>query len=793
MSLKVKKRNGSLEELNLDKINRCIERACAGLKDVSVSEIALDANVQFYNKIPTTEIDRALIYSAKSKIEIEPEYNYVAARLLLNTIYKEVFGEGVDSDVFELQYKKHFISNLKKLVKDGRVNPDLLSKFDLKKIIEAIKPERDLLLKYIAVQTLYDRYFLHIDGKIKEAPQTFWMRVCMGLSINEDDPTARAIEFYDLISQLYYLPSTPTLFNSGTTHSQLSSCYLNVFDDSIDGIFDGLWQEARKSKYAGGLGASVTPLRATNSKIKGTNGTSSGLIPWLKLFNDMAIAVNQSGKRKGSMAVYLEPWHLDFEDFLELKKNTGDDRRRCHDLFTASWTPDLFLEKVEKNEDWHMFSPDQTPELHESWGEQFHKKYEEYVELAKHGKIASKVVNAKDLWKKMLRAVSESGGPWITFKDESNRRYNNQHLGVIHSSNLCTEILRHTIPSKYKDGVKTSVGETAVCNLGSINIERHIVGGRVDSKRLKSTITSAIRMLDNVIDINFYPTEEAKNSNLRHRPIGLGSMGWSGAMRKLGLSYNDEGCIQFCGDLQEEISYYAFWASHELSKERGSYQTFEGSLVHQGVLPCHTWDDDRSKDVFNWEEAAQAFKTGMRNADILAVAPTASISYLAGCSQSIEPDYSVLYAYSTLSGSFTMVNEDFVNDCKEQGVWGKELLEAVKKVDGQVSLLNIPTSIKTKYPTAFEIDQKNIISCASARQKWIDMGQSLNLYYDGDSLKDLNDLYMFAWKSRLKTTYYLRSKSISKVEQSTAALDVTNQFTAPKACSIDNPDCESCQ
>lgn len=804
MTIKVKKRNGRLEDLNLDKINRSVERACRGLENVSVSEIVLDANVQFYNRISTEEIDKALIFSAKSKIENDPEYNLVAARLLLNTIYKEVFGEGVDSDVFDFQYKKSFITNIKKLVKDNRIDKSLIEKFDLKKLADHIKPDRDLLLKYISVQTLYDRYFLHIDNVRKEVPQTFWMRVAMGLAINEQNPDEMAIKFYDVMSQLYYLPSTPTLFNSGTTHSQLSSCYLNVFDDSIDGIFDGLWQEARKSKYAGGLGASVTPFRATNSKIVGTNGTSSGLIPWLKLFNDMALAVNQSGKRKGSMAVYLEPWHLDFEDFLELKKNTGDERRRCHDLFTAAWIPDLFMRKVEADEDWYMFSPDQTPELHELFGKEFDKKYNEYCELANSNEISYKVVKAKELWKKILRALPETGGPWVTFKDESNRRYSNQHLGVIHSSNLCTEILRHTISSKYKDGVKTSVGETAVCNLGSLNLKRMVNKGKIDYDLLKEVIDIAIRMLDNVIDINFYPTEEARNSNLSHRPIGLGSMGWLDLMYELGLSYNSPECVEFCDNLQEEISYHAFNASYELAKERGAYKTFNGSLVSKGILPIDTAKNGTGK--FDWRSLGEKLKAGVRNADIMAIAPTASISYLAGCSQSIEPDYSVLYVYSTLSGSFTLINENFVNDCKKAGIWCKELIEAVKQVNGKVSQLNIPESIKNKYPTAFEVKQENLIKCAAARQKWIDMGQSLNLYYDGDSLKQLSDLYFLAWREGLKTTYYLRSKRASSLEKSTASLNNNTRFIvtetsdkeepigyAPVACSINNPDCESCQ
>ena len=795
MTIKVKKRNGKLEDVDFDKINKSVERACQGLENVSVSEIVLDANVQLYNKIPTSEIDKALIYSAKSKIELEPEYNFVSSRLLLNTIYKEAFGEGVDSDIFELQYKKFFITSIKKLVKEKRLNEKLLS-FDLKKLSDCLVLERDLLLKYISVQTLYDRYFIHLENIRKEVPQTFWMRVAMGLSINEDNPTEKAIEFYNLFSQLYYLPSTPTLFNSGTTHSQLSSCYLNVFDDSIDGIFDGLWQEARKSKYAGGLGASVTPFRGSNSYIHDTNGKSSGLIPWLKLFNDMAIAVNQGGRRPGSMAVYLEPWHLDFEEFLDIKKNTGDDRRRCHDLFTAAWIPDLFLEKVEKDEDWYLFCPSECKDLHEVFGENFKIRYEEYIKKALNGELKQyKVLKAKDLWKSMLRSLMETGGPWVTFKDESNKRYNNQHLGIVHSSNLCTEILLHTIPSFYISGIKTNIGETAVCNLGSINLTKHYIQvesenwrNKIDWDKLVSTIRVGLRGLDNVIDINFYPTAEAEKSNFNHRPVGMGSMGWNDLIALLGYSYNDEETIVICDEIQEFIAYHTLLASHELSKERKSYHTFDGSLISKGILPINTARIQSGH--LDWSALAEKCKGGMRNSHTMAIAPTATISYIAGCSQSIEPDYSVVYVYSTLSGSFTMINENFANDCKKEGIWSRELIEKVKSVDGQISLLNLPDIIRKKYPTAFEVDQNKLIDCAAVRQKWIDMGQSMNLYYAGNSLKDLNDMYIKAWKSGLKTTYYLRSKSASKVEKSTVALSEQKEV---KACSINNPDCESCQ
>ena len=571
MEIHVKKRNGRLEEFIVAKINASAERACAGIENVSASEIVLDAQLQLYDKIPSAQIDQALILSAREKIEKEPNYSLAAARLVLNNLYKEVFREGVDSDVFELQYKKSFVQNIKKLVNSQRINPALLD-FDLKTLSEELCVDRDKKFKYLGVQILYDRYLIRENDKIMESPQGFWMRVAMGLALNEENKEAKAAEFYNLISQLLYTSSTPTLFNSGTTHSQLSSCYLNTFDDSIDGIFDGAWQEARKSKYAGGLGLDVTPFRATGSHIQGTNGISSGLVPWLKIYNDLLVAVNQGGKRPGAGCAYLEPWHLDYEEFLNLRRNTGDDRLRCHDLNTASWIPDAFMRRAQNNEDWYLFDPKECSDLHDLFGKKFDRKYNKYCKMAEAGEIKNfRKISAKELWKKMLKVLFETSHPWNTFKDPCNIRYTNQHEGVVHSSNLCTEITLHTKASQYKQGEKTKVGETAVCNLGSVNLFHHLNEKKngLDYKKLSQTIHTAIRMLDNVIDLNFYPTAEAQNSNLKNRPIGLGLMGLHDVLHTLDIEIDSDEAVSFSDGLFEFYSFHSIQASHKLAQERG--------------------------------------------------------------------------------------------------------------------------------------------------------------------------------------------------------------------------------
>ena len=809
-NLKVKKRNGKLEEFDVEKINKCVYRACEGIdgNNVSASEIILDAQLQLFDKITTKEIDEALILSARAKIEKEPNYSKVASALAANALYKEVFRESVDSDTFELQYRKSFVQNIKKLVKEDILSAKLLD-FNLKKLSVAMQPERDCLFKYLGLQILIDRYFIRVSNKIMETPQAFWMRVAMGLAINEENKEERAIEFYNLFSNMLYTPSTPTLFNSGTTHSQLSSCYLNTFDDSIDGIFEGVWQEARKSKYAGGLGFDVTNFRASGAYIKGTNGISGGLVPWLKILNDTLVAVNQGGKRPGAGCAYLEPWHLDFEDFLNLRRNTGDDRLRCHDMNTASWVPDLFMQKVKNNEQWYMFCPSDCKDLHETFGQEFEKVYSEMCQKAENGELSNyRTVNAKDLWKKMLKVLFETSHPWITFKDPSNIRYSNQHLGVVHSSNLCTEILLHTKPSSYENGTKTEIGETAVCNLGSVNLKNHLRvpseanQPRIDRELLASTVRTAIRILDNVIDLNFYPTEEAKNSNMQHRPIGLGMMATHDVLQILDIQYDSDEAVKFVDELTEFFSYNAILASSELAKEKGSYKTYSGSLWDKNILPIDTYNNlmsirgnnttEAGSEDIDWEGLREHItKYGIRNSNTMAIAPTATIGYINGVEQSIEPNFSVMFVYECKSGNFYVTNEQFVNDMKKEGLWSPQLAEAVKDVDGDVTLLDIPEKYIEKYKTAFDRDMFKLIQCNAARQKWIDQGISFNLYNKETSLKYLNDIYMAAWEAGLKTTYYLRNRGASKVEKSTK-----KEYTEEEqiACSIANPEaCEACQ
>lgn len=815
MSFKVKKRNGRLEEFHVDKINASAQRACDNIEDVSASEIVLDAQLQLFDKITTREIDQALILSAREKIYKEPNYSFAAARLLLNCLYKEVFKEGVDSDAFELQYRKSFIQNIKKLVKDNRLNKQLLD-FDLVKLSEAINIERDKKFKYLGIQILFDRYFIRQDKKIMETPQAFWMRVAMGLSINEEDKTEKAIKFYNVFSKMLYTPSTPTLFNSGTTHSQLSSCYLNTFDDSIDGIFDGAWQEARKSKYAGGLGLDVTPFRSTGSHIVGTNGISSGLIPWLKIFNDLLIAVNQGGKRPGAGCAYLEPWHLDFEDFLNLRRNTGDDRLRCHDMNTAAWIPDEFMRRVQNEDDWYFFDP-KDAELHDCFGADFDYRYNALIDLAENGHIDNwRKTPAKELWKKMLKVLFETSHPWNTFKDPCNMRYTNQHQGVVHSSNLCTEITLHTKASSYNQGEKVSYGETAVCNLGSVNLLNHMDGEDIDYNLLESTIHTVIRILDNVIDINFYPTPESSKSNLRHRPVGLGMMGLHDILHIKNVKIDSDEAVKFNDKLFEFYSMHAIYASSILAEERGAYETYKGSLWDQGVFPIDSYNNlmvyrgkqkvpeesvtgkaltGQGQTLKGWKKVRiHVAEHGMRNSNVMAIAPTATIGYINGVEQSIEPNFSVLFVYENKSGNFFITNDHFVNDMKAQGLWSPELADLVKSVDGDLSMLNgdIPDLVKEKYKTAFDRDMIKLIESNSERQKWMDQSISFNLYNKETSLKYLNDIYMECWEKGLKTTYYLRNRAATKVEKSTSS-----SSSEPSACSIEamknGEACESCQ
>ena len=819
MDIKVKKRNGRLQDFRVEKINANVERACEDIADVSVSEVVLDAQLQLYDKITTKEIDTALILSAREKIEKEPDYSFVAARLLLNTVYKEVFKEGVDSDIFKLQYRKSFIQGIKRLVRLERLNPKMLE-FDLQKLSEAIKIRRDLKFKYLGIQILTDRYFIREEGKLMEAPQSFWMRVAMGLAINEENKEDKAIEFYNLFSKFLYTSSTPTLFNSGTVRSQLSSCYLNTFDDSIDGIFDGAWQEARKSKYAGGLGLDVTPFRSTGSHIQGTNGISSGLVPWLKIYNDLLVAVNQGGKRPGAGCAYLEPWHLDFEDFLNLRRNTGDDRLRCHDMNTASWIPDEFMRRVQNEDVWYFFDPREA-DLHDCFGAEFDKKYKKLCDQAEEGLIKNyRVMPAKELWKKMLKVLFETSHPWNTFKDPCNMRYTNQHEGVVHSSNLCTEITLHTKASKYDKGQKTEIGETAVCNLGSVNLLNHLNedGDDIDYTKLEKTIHTAIRMLDNVIDLNFYPTLEASKSNLRNRPIGLGLMGLHDVLHKKNIVIDSKEAVNFSDKLFEFYSMNAIYASSILAAERGKYETYEGSLWSNGVFPIDSYNNlmvyrgkqkvseksvtgkpltGKGQTLDDWKKVRiHVGEHGMRNSNVMAIAPTATIGYINGIEQSIEPNFSVLFVYENKSGNFFITNEHFIDDMKSRGLWNSEIASLVKEADGDLSLLNgsIPEDLKEKYKTAFDRDMFTLIDANAARQKWMDQSISFNLYNKSTSLKYLNDVYMACWEAGLKTTYYLRNRAASKVEKSHSQEQKKEE---PNACSIEamknGEICESCQ
>lgn len=815
MNIQVKKRNGRLEDFKVEKINKCAERACEELDGVSASEVILDAQIGLFNKITTQEIDSSLVFSARQKIEKEPNYSFAAARLLLNSLYKEVFREGVDSDIFKLQYRKSFVQGIKKLVKSGKLNKRMLE-YDLKKLSESLKIRRDLSFKYLGIQILTDRYFIREDGKIMEAPQSFWMRVAMGLALNEENKEEWAIKYYDMFSQFLYTSSTPTLFNSVTVRSQLSSCYLNTFDDSIDGIFDGAWQEARKSKYAGGLGLDVTPFRSTGSYIKGTNGISSGLVPWLKIYNDLLVAVNQGGKRPGAGCAYLEPWHLDFEDFLNLRRNTGDDRLRCHDMNTAAWIPDEFMRRVKNEKDWYFFDPSEMTyedgrSLHDFFGKEFDERYEDACRAAENGDIKNfRKTPAKELWKKMLKVLFETSHPWNTFKDPCNIRYTNQHEGVVHSSNLCTEITLHTKASKYHKGEKTKVGETAVCNLGSINLLNHLKeDGSIDYNKLKATIHTAIRALDSVVDLNFYPTPEAENSNMQHRPIGLGMMALHDVLHKLNINIDSDEAVKFNDELFEFYSMQAIYASSILAKEKGTYQSYKGSLWSQNILPIDSYNNlmsyrkkknESKESLAEWESVRNHIaEHGMRNSNVMAIAPTATIGYINGIEQSIEPNFSVLFVYENKSGNFFITNPHFVNDMKERGLWTSEIAGLVKQADGDLKLLNgnIPDDLKEKYKTAFDRDMFKLIECNAVRQKWIDQAVSFNLYNSTSSLKYLNDIYMSCWENGLKTTYYLRNQAATKVEKSVTNETSSKETSEPSACSIEamqnGETCESCQ
>lgn len=773
---------GTKSVLSEAQLRRRITHACADLANVKAEEIYQDTVRNFYEGIKLEEIDQAILLAARAKVEKDPNYSYATARLLLDQIYRETFAVEASDPEIKTAHAEYFKQYIERGIAVERLSPDLRT-FDLERLGAAMDLQRDHQFTYLGLQTLYDRYLIHEAEQRIETPQIFWMRVSMGLAM-QDGPTKndRAIEFYDVLSQFYFLSSTPTLFNAGTLHPQLSSCYLSTVMDDLKHIFKVVQDDAQLSKWAGGLGNDWTNVRATGSRIKGTNGRSQGVIPFLKVANDTAVAVNQGGKRKGAMCAYLETWHMDIEDFLDLRKNTGDDRRRTHDMNTANWIPDLFMKRVATNGSWTLFSPSDVPDLHDLYGRAFDQRYAEYERQTETGEIKLfKKIEAVGLWRKMLSMLFETAHPWITFKDPSNLRSPQDHAGVVHSSNLCTEIL-----------LNTSEEETAVCNLGSVNLVKHIdkAKGGLDPALIAKTVRVAIRMLDNVIDINYYPTPEARNANLRHRPVGLGIMGFQDCLYELGLSYASLEAVAFADQSMELISYYAILSSTELAAERGPYQSYKGSKWDRGLLPIDTisiveqerggyLEVDRSA-ALDWEPVREAVrKHGMRNSNTMAIAPTATISNITGITQSIEPTYKHLFAKSNLSGDFIVCNTYLIEELKRRNLWDSEMVDDLKYFDGSIlEIERIPDEVKKVYPTAFEIEPEWVIECASRRQKWIDMGQSLNLYIAQPSGKKLHDMYMLAWKKGLKTTYYLRSLGATQVEKST--LDINKRGLQPR-------------
>lgn len=801
--LRITMADGSVKPLDINALTEQVNLACAGLASVSANLIIDDVKRNLFDKVPFREVNKALVMSARILIEKEPNYTYVAARLLLNDLRSEALeflsvknSATTPSEMGSL-YASYFHTYLDVGIKHELLDPKLKS-FDLVKITAALKPERDLQFTYLGLQTLYDRYFLHWDGMRFELPQAFFMRVAMGLAIEEKEKEKRAIEFYNLLSSFDFMSSTPTLFNSGTLRPQLSSCYLTTVPDDLDGIYSAIKDNALLSKYAGGLGNDWTNVRAMGAHIKGTNGKSLGVVPFLNVANATAVAVNQGGKRKGAVCAYLETWHKDIEEFLELRKNTGDERRRTHDMNTANWIPDLFMQRVAENKDWTLFTPDETPDLHDLYGLEFTKAYTAYEEKAARGEIKTfKKIPAISLWRKMLTMLFETGHPWVTFKDVCNLRSPQQHVGVVHSSNLCTEIT-----------LNTSRDEIAVCNLGSVNLISHMTDKGLDKEKLRRTIHTAIRMLDNVVDINYYSVPQAKNSNLKHRPVGMGLMGFQDALYKLRIPYASQEAVEFADESMEIISYYAIEASTNLAEERGTYSSYQGSLWSQGILPIDSLailEKHRGKYLelnktqrLDWNTLRERVKkVGMRNSNVLAIAPTATISNICGVSQSIEPTYQNLFVKSNLSGEFTVINPYLVADLKQENLWDEVMVNDLKYYDGSVAKISrIPEKLKQIYATAFEVDPTWLVDAGSRRQKWIDQAQSLNLYMAQPSGKKLDQLYRHAWIRGLKTTYYLRSMGATNAEKATVddrALNAVQVDPAPKACLITDPTCEACQ
>ncbi len=815
--INVVKANGERQLLDVAALKALIKSACAGLEaDTDPEHILSETLKNLYDGVAEDEVNKSAIMAARAMIEKDPSYNLVTSRLLLNSIRLEILGEAVSQEDMAERYAEYFPGYIKRGVA-AELLDEKLGEFDLERLGRALVASRDTQFGYLGLQTLYDRYFLHIDSQRIELPQAFYMRVAMGLALNEIDREARAIEFYNVLSTFDFMSSTPTLFNAGTRRSQLSSCYLTTIADDLDGIYEGIKENALLSKFAGGLGNDWTPVRAMGSHIKGTNGKSQGVVPFLKVVNDTAVAVNQGGKRKGAVCAYLETWHADIEEFLELRKNTGDDRRRTHDMNTANWIPDLFMKRVMEGGDWTLFSPSEVPDLHDLYGRAFEEAYVRYEAQAERGELrVAKKLPALSLWRKILTMLFETGHPWITFKDPCNIRSPQQHVGVVHSSNLCTEIT-----------LNTNDNEIAVCNLGSVNLVNHLHNGQLDQNKLARTVRTAMRMLDNVIDINFYPVKKARNANLKHRPVGMGVMGFQDCLHTLRIPYASPAAVEFADRSMEAVCYQAYWASTELAEERGRYPSYKGSLWDRGILPQDSidllaaerggyLDVDRSESM-DWPALRSRIAThGMRNSNCVAIAPTATIANIIGVSASIEPNYQNLFVKSNLSGEFTVVNDYLVRDLKAAGLWDEVMIADLKYFEGNVSRIDrIPAELRDIYATAFEIDPRWLVEAASRRQKWIDQAQSLNLYMAGASGKKLDELYKHAWVRGLKTTYYLRTLSASSAEKSTGrggelnAVPVAGGVAAPaqaaapqeealpatdaKFCSIDNPDCEACQ
>jgi ribonucleoside-diphosphate reductase alpha chain len=797
----------SIEQSVQEVIDAAVKKACTDLDNVDEALLATEIKNATYDGISEKDLAESMLMTARTMVEKEPNYSYVTARLLLNNMENEVCGF---LNIKERKDRsKMYMEALTKTVDKG-IELDFLSeelkKFDLEKLGAALLEKRDFQFTYLGLQTLYDRYFITHEEIRYEMPQVFFMRVAMGLAINEENKNEKAVEFYKLLSSFDYMSSTPTLFNSGTNRPQLSSCYLTTVPDDLSGIYGAIRDNALLSKWAGGLGNDWTPVRALGSRIKGTNGKSQGIVPFLKVSNDTAVAVNQGGKRKGAFCAYLECWHMDVEEFLDLRKNTGDDRRRTHDMNTANWIPDLFMKRLEKNEKWTLFSPSDVPDLHDIYGTEFEKRYEEYEKMAEVGEIKfHKTIEAKDLWRKILSMLFETGHPWVTFKDPCNIRSPQGHVGTVHSSNLCTEIT-----------LNTNEDEIAVCNLGSVNLPQHISEGKINIEQLKGTVKTAIRMLDNVIDINFYPVPQAENSNKKHRPIGLGLMGFQDALYKLGISYDSEDAVEFADRSMELISYFAIEASCELAEEKGVYETYKGSLWDNGIFPLDSINllmeqrgkefiDQNTEKTLDWDKLKERVAAhGIRNSNVMAIAPTATIANITGVSQSIEPTYQNLYVKSNLSGEFTVVNPYLIEELKKENLWDEVMLSDLKYFEGSLKQINrVPEHIKNKFKTAFEVEPRFIVEAASRRQKWIDQAQSLNLYIANVDGKKLDITYRMAWYKGLKTTYYLRSMGATATEKSTVERSSLNAVQssqeaqtasqAPSACSILDPDCEACQ